>query len=242
MRIAVILSGRITSWQKCIETLKNKFMNLYDYDLFLSLDIEAETDDISNMKKEFNVIACYCEKYTKFLKDIPYKSEETNERKSLSMFYHNFRAMNSILEYMKNKNVVYDAVVKFRADITSNYAFIIQHNLLSNTIYIPYGWCYRGINDQIAYGDLKSMTHYCSLYNYIPKYVYVEKTIFNPEFLLMFHININNISIIRFPFTYQLHPNRFDSADETYEPFINRIPLLDIQKYTQRDAANEINP
>jgi hypothetical protein len=229
MKIAVILSGRISAWQKCVDTIKKRFMDIYDTDLFLSLDLEGENDDVKKMKENFNVVSCYYERYTKFLKDIPYKSEETSERKSLSMFYHNFKAMNMILDHIKKNNVTYHAVVKFRADITTDDSFIIQHNITPNTIYIPYGWCYRGINDQIAYGDLRTMTFYCSLYNHIPKYVYIEKTIFNPEFLLMFHINNNNISIIRFPYIYQLHPERFNDENDIYEPIIEKIALIEIE-------------
>jgi hypothetical protein len=235
MKVAVILSGRITAWQKCIETLKTRFTDLYDTDLYLSLDLDGETEDIREMKTKFRIISCYYERYTKYLKDIPYKSEETNERKSLSMFYHNFRAMNAILDNMKTTNTTYDVVVKFRADVTSSQPFIIQHNITPNTIYIPYGWCYRGMNDQIAYGDLRTMTFYCNLYNHIPKYVYVEKTIFNPEFLLMFHLNMNNISIIRIPYVYELHPDRFNQDQDDYDPLLNRLPLLDINKALKED-------
>ena len=95
-------------------------MSIYDTDVFLSLDLESETQDIKDFKAQFNVVNTYYEKYTKYLKDIPFKSEETSERKSLSMFYHNFKAMEMILEHIKNTNVVYDIVVKFRADILSD--------------------------------------------------------------------------------------------------------------------------
>jgi hypothetical protein len=228
MKIAVFFSGRITAWDKCIDTIKKQFTDLYDTDVFLSLDLDEENNDVIEMKKHFNVISCYYEKYNKYLKDIPYKSEETNERKSLSMFYHNFRAMNLILDHVKNTNTHYHAIVKFRADINSKDTFIIQHNLLPNTFYIPNGWSYRGINDQIAYGDISSMTFYCSLYNYILKYVYIEKTIFNPEFLLIFHMNVNNKNIMRFEYSYTLNPNRFNDEYLSYKPVVDKISLLTI--------------
>ena len=224
MKIAVILSGRINKWSDCIDVLKKNFMNIYDTDVFLSLDLESETQDIRDFKAQFNVVNSYYEKYTKYLKDIPFKSEETSERKSLSMFYHNFKAMEMILEHIKTTNTIYDVVVKFRADILSEDLFLIQFNVMPNTYYFPHGWCYRGINDQIAYGDIQSMTYYCSLYHYIIKYVYVDKQIFNPEFLLMYHINLVNANIIRFPYKYKLHPDRM--KQDTYVPQIEKINLM----------------
>ena len=75
MKIAVILSGRINKWNECIDVLKKNFMSIYDTDVFLSLDLESETQDIRDFKAQFNVVNTYYEKYTKYLKDIPFKSE-----------------------------------------------------------------------------------------------------------------------------------------------------------------------
>ena len=230
MKIAVFFSGRITGWKNCINTLKTKFTDVYDTDVFLSLDLKEEDDEVREFKNTFIVVNCYYEQYIKFLKDIPYKSEETSERKSLSMFYHNLSAIKMILAHIKKTDVKYDVIVKFRADISSNDTFLIHHNVTANTVYFPYGFCYRGINDQIGYGDLNSMVIYCGVYNHIPKYVYIDKAIFNPEFLLMYHLNFNNFNIIRFPYNYILHPDRFKNDVEMNNiPIIKKISLLELE-------------
>lgn len=235
MKIAVFFSGRITGWQMCRESLWHKFMKLYDVDVFISLDMTTPSADVAEFKSEYNVIGEYYEKYNKTLKqNPPYRTEETTERKTLSMFYHNFMAMNLILEHMKKTGTTYDVVVKFRADVSCNELFNIPQHIIPNTIYIPNGNNYRGINDQIAFGPMLPMTIYCSLYNHIPKYVYVEQAIFNPEFLLMFHINHNNINIMRFVYRYNLHPARFDDKNSNneseYMSVLNRVPIDDVEK------------
>lgn len=243
MKIAVILSGRITGWQECRSTLKDKFMSLYDTDVFISLDAHGINQDVYEFKKEFNVVAEYYESYNKTLKEPPqFRSEETSERKTLSMFYHNFMGMNLVIDHMKkNPGLKYDVVVKFRADVSSEDVFIIPHHIMTNTLYFPNGSNYRGINDQIAFGNMFSMTLYCSLYNHIPKYLYVEKAIFNPEFLLMFHTNFNNMNIMRFPYKYMLHPARFGKALSTpveeYQPLISRVPLESVEEVLEESSV-----
>jgi hypothetical protein len=86
--------------------------------------------------------------------------------------------------------------------------FTIDPNILEDTIYIPHGYNYRGVSDRIAYGTLQSMLVYGSLYLSIPNYVFTRHAIFNPEYLLMFHINENNMNMIRFPYKFRLHPLR----------------------------------
>lgn len=233
MKIAVFFSGRITGWQLCREALWHKFMKLYDVDIFISLDMNKPNKDVADFKNEFNVVGEYYELYNKTLKkNPPFRSEETTERTTLAMFYHNFMAMNLIIDHMKKTGMTYDVVVKFRADVSSNDLFIIPQHIMSNTLYIPNGSNFRGINDQIAFGPMLPMTIYCSLYNHVPKYIYVEQAIFNPEFLLMFHINHNNINIMRFEYRYTRHPARFDSKnddnEEGYEPVLNRVPIQDV--------------
>ena len=53
----------------------------------------------------------------------------------------------------------FDVVMKWRSEIIFNNLFNIE-NILDNTIYIPIGKDWGGINDQVAYGNLNSMTFY----------------------------------------------------------------------------------
>lgn len=239
MKIAVLFTGRITGWKECLETLKTRFIDLYDdVDIFLSLDMKEANDDINEFKKHFNVVSEYYETYNKCLKEPPpFRSEETKERNTLSMFYHNMMAMNKVLDKMKSGKV-YDVIVKFRGDISSTKSFIIPYHIIPNTLYIPNGYNFRGINDQIAFGSVLAMTIYCGIYHHIPKYVYKEQAIFNPEFLLMFHINLHNLNIMRFPYNYNLHPSRFGNNE--YQPIITRVPIEELELADKETSIDEI--
>lgn len=240
MKIAVLFTGRITGWDKCLQTLKDKFIGLYEQvDVFLSLDMKEPTEEVEEFKKHFNIVSEYYEAYNKCLKDPPpFRSEETRERNTLSMFYHNMMAMNLVLDQMK-KGKTYDVVVKFRADISCDNSFIIPYHIIPNTLYIPNGFNFRGINDQIAFGNLFAMTIYCSIYHHIPKYVYKEQAIFNPEFLLMFHLNLHNLNIMRFPYNYMLHPSRFGEPDKNeYKPVLSMIPLEEMSLTEDNENEN----
>lgn len=206
--IAVYFSGRCDGYQYCIKDLKQKFFDNYKIDFFWSIDEEKETPYYEKLKHLLNPIATDYKKVDKKIIDIPISSQETRQRNTLSMFYHNHNCTNMILEHAHKNNISYHCIVRFRIEVVSENDFTIADNLLENTVYIPHGYNYRGVSDRIAYGTVNSMIVYGNLYLHIPNYVFARHAIFNPEYLLMFHINENNMNLIRFPYTFKLHPSR----------------------------------
>lgn len=204
MHIAVYYSGRCDGYEFCLEKLYNKFYKKYKIDFYWSIDQDNETLYYKELRNKLNPIAVNYQKIDKQIIDVPLSSQETRNRNLLSMFYHNYKCTQMI----KNSNIAYDVVVKFRAEIDSDDEFDIPNNLINNTIYIPNGYNYRGVCDRIAFGTLESMLIYGELYLNIHNYVYVKQALFNPEYLLMFHINEKNMNLIRFTYNYALHPNR----------------------------------
>ena len=204
-KVCVFFSGRITAWQYCIDELKKKFFDSYEVDFFLSLDQEKEDDDVRQLITRLGSVKyVYYEKVNLKMPNLPISSSEVKLHSTLSMFYHTYMNFQIIREYAMINHIIYHAVIKFRIEIRSDDIFHIPNEILPNTIYIPNGSNYRGINDQIAYGTLESMTEYCDVFLNIPKYVYVLKCIFNSEYLLMFHLNLKNMNIFRFPYDYYL--------------------------------------
>ena len=218
LKIACFFSGRCNGYEQCLSKLYDKFYSRYDIDFFWSIDEIEETPYYAQLKTLLNPKGIFYQKVDKKIIDVPLSSQETRQRNTLSMFFHNFHCLKMIKQYIENTNVTYHAIVRFRAEIDSDDFFTIPEQLLENTIYIPYGYNYRGVSDRIAYGTLISMEKYCELYTMIPNYVFARHAIFNPEYLLMFHINENNMNLIRFPYTYKLHPSRhkvkYESNDE----------------------------
>jgi hypothetical protein len=216
-KIAVYFSGRCDGYEHCIDKLQEKFYSKYDIDFFWSIDEEEETPyyaELRNLLKPVNVnYKCVDVKVI----NVPLASSETRQRNTMSMFYHNFYSTQMIIDHSDANNINYHAVVRFRAEIDSDDEFIIEDKLLENTVYIPHGYNYRGVSDRIAYGTLESMSIYGTLYFEIVKYVYARQALFNPEYLVMFHINKNNMSMIRFQYNYKLHHLRHKIKSDVVE-------------------------
>jgi hypothetical protein len=209
-KIAVYFSGRITGYEHTIEKMKINFFDNYDCDFFWSIDKEKSDEYHDRLAEILKPKGTYYEKYDRQFSELPLSPCESRQRNTMSMFYHNFYAQKLILDYIKSSSEKYHAIVKFRIDIDSNDSFIIQEQLMPNTLYIPNGSSFRGMNDQIAYGTLASMIIYGTVYMNIPTYIYVKKCFLNSEYLLNFHINENNVNIFRFPYNYELHNARYN--------------------------------
>lgn len=207
-KVAVYFSGRCHGYEHCTERLAERFYNRYDVDFFWSIDEEQETPYYAEFRKLLKPKGVYYEKVDKKIIDVPISSMETRQRNTLSMFFHNYHCGQMIMKYAEASGQRYDAVVRFRAEIDSDADFVIEDSLLEHAVYIPHGYNYRGVSDRIAYGTPESMMVYSSLYVNIPNYVFSKQAIFNPEYLLMFHLNENNMSIVRFPYRFSLHPGR----------------------------------
>jgi hypothetical protein len=80
-----------------------------------------------------------------------------------SMHYHNNQCMRMIEEYQCKHNMVFDLVIKHRADVCS--ASIIENldewNYTENSVYVPDLMNFGGCNDQIAIGTFPAMRQYC---------------------------------------------------------------------------------
>jgi hypothetical protein len=73
-----------------------------------------------------------------------------------------------------------------------------------NTCFIPEGQDWRdGLNDQIAYGDFKTMKKYCGLIENI-RILCESGVVFHPETLLSNHLQKEGVKIKRFIYNYRL--------------------------------------
>lgn len=207
-KIAVFFSGRVRGYEKTIDKLQESFFSKYDCDFFASIDQEDTDEYHKEFQKRLKPVGCYFEKYDRPFSELPVAPSECRQRNSLAMFYHNFYAMKMVIEHIKSTKKNYHVVVKFRLDIDSSDTFEIPDYVMENTVYIPRGNNFRGICDMVGYGDVKTMIVYGTLYMHIPNYIYAKKCFFSPEYLLNFHINENNMNVIRFSYRYVLSSSR----------------------------------
>jgi hypothetical protein len=91
----------------------------------------------------------------------------------------------------------YDFYVHIRPDMKFNGPLrFSDYEAKPNTIYIPKGNDYRGINDQFAFGDYDTMRKYFSVYlNAWP--LHLEGNLFNSEVFHLANLNKYGVNIVR---------------------------------------------
>jgi hypothetical protein len=193
MKIAIFLSGRITTYEKNLIPILNEFDKYNEIHLFIS--INGERDDY-HINAEKNL--------QKWLKDIYYENykvpsdfiQNTNEHTllqmvdgkkvpytNLSCFYNDYKAFNLALKYQINNNIKYDIFCKFRADIFFIYNKVPPFNIINNEneliLYhvipncIVNYWGHKNtppcLSIDFVYGNEKTMQIYTNTYNFILK-------------------------------------------------------------------------
>lgn len=206
--IAIFLAGRISTKINDSVNMFNQLKHKYPDDkffIFISIN-ELVSDDKFN--KDF------CDKL-----DIPeeciqvvptvesediinYKHKRNNNL--YSMFYHNSECMKLIQNYKNKYNIHFDVIIKYRADLTCNKPLNIIYDLEDNTLYIPCGADWGGLNDQVAYGNENTMKIYCDCVSSIIS-LCKNGVKYHPETLLKRYIEKSSIKVERFKFEYRLN-------------------------------------
>jgi len=219
--LAIIISGRIKGYEYVEEQLK-ELQKKYNATFFISL----------NKKEKNNYIDVFCNKFNIRKEQIVIKESFAPEwmrhfnvkydiqnrlwdgiDTTYSMFYNIKSAFNLIKPYQEKYNTIFDCVLFYRADINSNKLISIGVSQ-PNTIYIPNGYDYGGINGLCAYGDYYSMKKYSNLVDNIKIMCEKQGVIFHPETLLKNHLKNEKLNIVRFEFPFTLHPKRHEYNPE----------------------------
>jgi len=207
-KVAVFFAGRITTGQYdlVIKNLK-QFEELYDTTFFCSLNESVYDHSFTErLCKDLNITP---ERVNIEVTQEPpiihtfSKRLDTCFHRTWSMYYHNKRCFDLIQTYQQKYGITFDAVVKYRADLSSNNPLIINDNIQPNTVYIPVGLDYGGTNDQVAYGNPGSMEQYCKCSDFIIQYCR-NKVLFHPETLLKHHLSKCGLQIERFNYPYRI--------------------------------------
>jgi hypothetical protein len=71
-------------------------------------------------------------------------------------------------------------------------------------VWVPDGYDYGGLNDQIAFGRPEAMRVWSDLFLYLPYYANQFSVLYHPETLRKFHATYHGIEVRRFRFSYRL--------------------------------------
>ncbi len=216
VKIAVLLTGRLHSKKinkdNIDKDIYNKSINTIkllgdDITIFCSLNKSIEISEYTRkFCEDFNItneqINIEDTQEPRELYKYP-KAAASNYHRAYSMFYHNLNVFKLLKNYKTKYNIDFDVIIKFRGDLNSNSIISLNNALDKSSVYIPKGFDYNGINDQIAFGNFETMKIYCSCVDKIINYC-KNKVVFHPETLLKHHLNENNIKINRFNYSYNI--------------------------------------
>ena len=203
MNIAVLFSGRIYGFEQSILLYKEHIFKGNNVQIFIAHNAH-NTEDLSVFSNDENI---HVKSELFKMPDNPpvkYSHEivDPNGYYFLSMWYHRNIAYEMMKEYAIKNNITFDCVISGRTDM------IIYNTLeltmpLENTLYIPSHSHYDGLNDQFAYGTMKTMEIYCDLYRKIST---VPQR--NPELQLKSYINSTDLIIMTIELKYELMRGR----------------------------------
>ena len=216
VKIAVLLTGRLYTKKSCKDNIDkeiyNKNINTIkllgnNVNIFCSLNKSIENSEYTRkFCEDFNItdeqINIEDTQEPSELYKYP-KAPASNYHRAYSMFYHNKRAFELLEKYETKYNIKFRVIIKFRGDLISNSVISLNNILDKSSVYIPNGFDYGGINDQIAFGNFEAMKIYCNCVDEIINYC-KNRIKFHPETLLKHHLDKNNIKINRFNYSYNI--------------------------------------
>ena len=208
MRVAVLFAGRITGYETVIRTLED-VKKRYAPTYYCSLNERVYDDYIDGFCKLLDIsrdrINIEPTPDPGFFSDIRNYTSKSPEQ-AYSMFYHENKAF-SLIEKDKRH---FDCILYTRADIDSPDTLHLEMPN-PNTIYVPSGDDYDGINDRMAYGDFDSMKKYCSIIDKLTSPQSMNGK--NPEGIIKSHLESESLDVVRFNYGTNLSNERKKAGD-----------------------------
>lgn len=213
MHIAILCSGRIQSPNLAdsvahFQALRASLVP-HNVAFFFSLNAEITTNaDVSAFCTALNIREEDCVSVT--ANTYPNVQNVSRLQSVWSMYTHNQGAFRVMEAYERVHSLRFDAVVKYRTDIVSDTPPPLPSPLEEGVLYVPQGFDWGGLNDQIAMGSRETMRVYCDCVNALVDLHTTERIRWHPETLLLAYIQRRTkLTVRRFPFPYQLWKNKY---------------------------------
>lgn len=195
MRIALIYTGYLRTWERCFANHRD---NIYtpECDAFFYTYEDPEIQGLHDLSFQFPVTWTQCPHP---FYDDPFARHKFDERKRPETTVHQvYNMMHNNLVGFSLVPKGYDFYVRIRPDISFNGKLDFRnYEPKENTIYIPQGMDFHGINDQFAFGDYNTMRKYYSVYLNCTD-LWNEGTEFNSEIMHLANLKKQGIEIVRF--------------------------------------------
>jgi len=205
MHIAILFYGRINKFKEHYKNIMESLGNSNTFDIFYSCD-NAPLDLLQEFIQLYKPVSVINEKleFTTNFGDYP-KHPNTNINNMIAHFLNKLRVFSLLEKHVEIYKLHYDLVISLRLDLLFKDTMVF-YTVEEDTIYIPEGYDFEdfAINDQIAYGSIRTMKKYMNIIYNIDFILNNRQTILHPESLTYTNILNNGLKIIRFPFNYSL--------------------------------------
>jgi len=207
MKIAILLSGRLTSYDKHYQNIMHNLVQDNEVDFYAALSEEPINKRlIDGFLKLYNPVAW---KYSdKPLLDIEWDKVKANgqmsQMKKNPMFM--WRNREEVKNLLIESKVEYDWIISTRVDVM--YKAKLDYNILeSDKLSIPTQADYSGYQDKIVIAKQPLILEYLDLYDNMKRYLIDDKRSVNPETLLKYHIDKGkNIPVHRISLEHYIRP------------------------------------
>lgn len=195
MRIAILFFGRSKHAEHTYPTIL-KSLEPHTADVFYSGDNEPieKVIEICRPVSIINEPITYTVDFSKY--PIFIHGINTPNFDSMTRHFINKKRVFTLLEdYIEKHSIIYDIVISARLDIPIHSLTIPDP--AKNTVYIPEGYDYFGLNDRFAMGDVESMKKYMLLYDTAIDLLESKLTVPHPESLTLANIKYKKLRVIR---------------------------------------------
>tara|TARA_R110001592_G_C12907199_1_gene727246 strand:- start:65 stop:715 length:651 start_codon:yes stop_codon:yes gene_type:complete len=203
MKILIILSGRLKSFDIHHKNILDCLVQDNQVDFIASISNEPINDDLIDAFKElYNPIEIIKSNGILFEPYQGWTNVKANKemrlyKKNVAYMWKNRSLVN---DYIKDD---YDWIISTRVDV--RYKDKLDYNaLIEDAVNIPHYGDYGGYQDKIAIAKPKLIKMYLDLYNNMKEYL-IKKPI-NPEPLLKYHCDVQNIPVHRMHLKCRIYP------------------------------------
>lgn len=199
LKIAIVISGRLTSYDKHYQGIMDNLVQGNDVDFYAGISTEPINERLlDGFLKMYKPIAWAIS--DKPLFDIDFKKEKEKMPKDAAPPQSTvFQARNrdKSRELLMSKNIKYDWIISTRADVY--YKNKLDYSELDpSVVNVPNGANFGGIQDKIAIAKKPLMLRYLNMYDYLEEHIkkknlHAEKTLNN--YLKKFKIPVKRMTL-----------------------------------------------
>jgi hypothetical protein len=196
-KIALLFSGLPRQWQHCVQSQLRLFQK-NSVDVFFYFWDTIDSAEKQQLLNAYEPRAFAFEPqldFTVYDSTITRRDNINIPSRMMSMYYSWKRVGEIFSEYQSATNTTYDYAVRLRADLM--FFDTLDHLLNeigSNELLISDHHNFNLINDMFALGGVEPILYYHTIFDHLLSYE--ESVDFNPERMLMHHLNQNGRGIV----------------------------------------------